>query len=270
MENLNSLPRYYGRFLRRLLRDSYEWPRDNVLIACAMAVLPPLVAFVKNRAFVFDWTLFWTTIALYGILIEAYLVIQIIRTPWKLDSERVKHLQEAHGAEAATRLEIAELKDKYHNERPRLGMRVVNLSERPHRGAIGPTPLNVEFRLCHLSGRPATSVSVDPIYSLGGASSLRLGSLSYLAKDADCAVAFEVWRNDRRPFGRALEALGWGEMLKNFVWDSRASEDEVSFPVVVRFRDADNYESQSFRLIFNHQTYRFHVIDEYPGGWPIL
>src|ERR1039458_9604576 len=89
-----------------------------------MAVLPPLVAFLKDRTYVIDWKLFWTTFSLYAILIAIYLAIQAVRTPWKMDSNRTKELQIARDADAACRARIAELNLKFFNDRPLLGFNV--------------------------------------------------------------------------------------------------------------------------------------------------
>jgi hypothetical protein len=90
MDSQDTFFKYYGQFLIRWLKDSYEWPRDNGFVAGIMAVLPPLVVFLRDHTFAIDWKLFWTTLFLYGILIAAYLLIQAVRTPWKLDRERSK------------------------------------------------------------------------------------------------------------------------------------------------------------------------------------
>jgi len=62
---------------------------------------------------------------------------------------------------------------------PRLGMRVVPLSDPLLlQGATGGTSQDVEFRFRLLSGRPVTSLSVEPVYSRGGIFSICFGTLS--------------------------------------------------------------------------------------------
>jgi hypothetical protein len=158
----------------------------------------------------------------------------------------------------AVSLKTQKLQDDY----PQLGMKVVNLSDGPQRGAIGAAALEVECRFRHLNGRPVTSLSVEPISSIGGNFTLYIGSLSYLAAGEEQKVDFEVWKHGQRPYSKLINAIGWGKMLADFLWDSRVEGDTVAFLVIVRFRDRDEYREQRFRLIFNHTTYRFDVVDD--------
>jgi hypothetical protein len=152
-------------------------------------------------------------------------------------------------------------------DRPRIGMKVVNLSGPPPRGSVGAHTLSDEFRIRHLSGRPATSLEVAPISSLRGCFSLRLGSLPYITAGDEEVVSFEVYRNGERPSRKLIDALGWGKLLADFLWDSRTEDGIVSFPVIVRFRDDDAHREQRFNVAFDRNTYCFNVTDEIQLSW---
>ena len=272
MPSSNTFFDYYRRFLRKLFEDVADWPRDNVLVAGIAAIAPPIVLYFRRLGDPPDWRLLRTTLWIYLLLFCIYLAFHAIRIPWKLDAERVRAIKEAVDAKAASELQfaevklaselrIAELMRKLFDERPNLQIRVLNLSEEPRRGAN--IALDVQFRLCHFRGRPATSISVDPIYSFGGTYALRLGGLPFLAKEADYPVTYEVWENGQRSFSKIVNTLGWAEVLKLFIWDSKSDGDAISFPVIVRFRDGDEYREQRFRLNFDRTTYRFSTMEEY-------
>lgn len=250
---------YYGRFFRRLCKEAISWVRDNFIIAGGIALVPPVFAYWRDRGHPIDWEVVTTTSWMYIAVFAVYVICHIVGTAWKLDNERAETVSQANARTASLTVKVEELERTYLDDRPRLGMRVVHLSGEPQRGA----PLDVEFRFCHLRGRPATSLSVDSIHSLGGRFTLHLGTLSYLARAADCPVSFEVFENGQRPFRKVVDVLGWGEVLKLFIWDSRTEGGEVAFPVIVRFSDDGDYREQRFRLIFNHTNYRFSVMDEF-------
>ena len=143
----------------------------------------------------------------------------------------------------------------------RIGMRVVPLSD----PLVAIDRLDVNFRLCLLSGRPATSLNIEPVYSLRGNYSLHFATLPYLAADQEQTVVFEVWKLDAPPSrkSRALRS-GWGDLLAQFVWESRVESGINTSPIIINFMDGEDYREQRFRLIFDANTRVLNVIDEYP------
>lgn len=147
---------------------------------------------------------------------------------------------------------------------PKLGMRAVQPDEGLRRGGLDGANLAVEFRLRNLTGRPATTVSITPIYSQRGHFSIRFDDLSFLAGNSEETLKFEVWRLDQRPSRKAI-ALGAGTRLLNeFVRDSDFEGNPSHFPFVIWFRDGNDSLSQRFRLLFDHNTEGFQIIDDYP------
>ena len=90
MNSQNTLFMYYGRFFARLFKDGYEWPRDNILLAFFMVVVPPAAAWLHDPTHVPDWAVIkiagWLYLTLFGI----YGIYHVIRTPWKLSLEAPK------------------------------------------------------------------------------------------------------------------------------------------------------------------------------------
>jgi hypothetical protein len=72
-------------------------------------------------------------------------------------------------------------------------------------------------------------------------------------------------RNGQRPSRKQLAlSTGWGKLLADFVWDSRVEGGIDTSPIIVHFRDRDEYSEQRFRLIFDPNTHLLSVIDEFP------
>jgi hypothetical protein len=145
----------------------------------------------------------------------------------------------------------------------RLGMRTVYLSD-----PALPVGIDVEFRIRLLSGRPASSLSFDPVWSKQAVYSIRFSPISFLLADQEAVVEFEVWRFDVRPSRKVrMLAPEWGKRLAEFVGDSFAFGNERGIetsPLIVKFWDQNNYRQQRFRLWFDHQTYRLEIADELP------
>lgn len=92
MDSQDTFFRYYGRFLGRLFKDGYEWPRDNILFAFFMVVVPPVAAWLRDPTHVPDWAVIETTGWIYLALFIVYAAYHVIRTPWKLDEDRAGKL----------------------------------------------------------------------------------------------------------------------------------------------------------------------------------
>lgn len=144
---------------------------------------------------------------------------------------------------------------------PRLGMRVSYLSDPVAYGRQ-----DVEFRLRLLSGRPPSSLSIEPVYSKLGVYSIRFHPLSFLAGDQELPVEFEVWKFDTPPSRKSrVLRRGWGDLIAEFVRESLGNGWGIeTSPVIVKFRDGDDYREQRFRFTFDTNTRQLSVIDEYP------
>lgn len=149
-----------------------------------------------------------------------------------------------------------------HAGSPMLGMRTVQPDEGLRRAGLNGDILIVEFRIRHLSGRPATSVEIKPIYSQKGCYSIRFSDLSFLANNEEEVLKFEVWKLDQRPSRKALVLGGGTNQLGEFVWDAESSS--VSLPFMVWFRDGAESLNQRFRLLYDRSTDGFQIVDEYP------
>ncbi len=251
---------YYRRFLRTLWGD--------FKVATGVQVIALLVA-IAIFAFQYRFGLipekavhanFWSIAWPYVGLIVGLFVWHLTRTPYKLDQQRATVIENL-----TTELqEAAKAKQKYLDAAPRLGMRIVPLSDPL---VFGSARLDVEFRLRLLMGRPASSLSIEPIYSKRGVHSIHFHSLSFLAGDQESSVEFEVWKLDTSP-SRKSRALrqGWGDLLAEFVGESLGNGWGIeTSPLIVNFKDGDDYKAQRFRLTFDPNTRQLGVIDEYPG-----
>jgi hypothetical protein len=151
--------------------------------------------------------------------------------------------------------------------RPRLGIKALVLSGKPVRGMIGAPSPEVEFSLRLLSGRPATSITIDAIPSAGGAYSLHLQCPAYLSEGESEKMGFEIWKNGERPSRRIIEASGWGRLLGEFLLDGSGV---ASYPITVRFMDRDEFRTQRFILNFDLFAFRFDVRDDISSENPDL
>ena len=85
---MEALESYYSRLWSRFFRDSITWVRDNILLACFMAIMPPIAVWVLHSNERLDWALIKITIELYLLLFGVYCLIQLCRSPKKLDEDR--------------------------------------------------------------------------------------------------------------------------------------------------------------------------------------
>lgn len=188
---------------------------------------------------------------------------KLIKTQAEQNDLRTQILQlnEAHGR-LAPPVEIHISDRSLLAEPPHLGMRIVYLSTPLLRG--GETGLDVEFRLRLLSGRPATSVSIEPVYSKSGIHSIHFADPQNLIPGEEQVVSFEVWKGGTRPSSKQLALTsGWGNALAEFVWASRIEEGIVTSPLIIHFRDRSQFLEQRFKFTYNSDTRTLGLIDEY-------
>jgi hypothetical protein len=225
-------------------------------MAGVMAVLPPVVAFLKDPGYVVDWKLLKTTLVLYVVLIVIYLVIQALRTPWELDTEIAEELRTLRDAEVGRKGEIAELTQKYSDNRPRLGLNVHSVQGESNWRTSG---VPVAITIQHLAGRIPTGIRFDPVPSNLGKFSLRFDALPHAdPAPHQTAVSFEVQEigvPQLSPKDWATTSQYQGELLRLFVHDSPPDLSEIRYDLVAHFKDGDDELVQTFHLVFD--PYRF-------------
>jgi hypothetical protein len=101
----NSFLAYQRRFWRRFLGGAGAWARDNIFWDIAVLIIPPIVAAIRNKATSPDWETIKLALWFYGAVFAIYVLVHIVRTPWKVDQDReidVLNLEgERDNAEAA-------------------------------------------------------------------------------------------------------------------------------------------------------------------------
>ena len=122
--------------------------------------------------------------------------------------------------------------------------------------------MEVEFRVCLLTGRPATSITIQPVYSRKGYFSIHFGTVSFVRGSEEQIIGFEVKRNGRSPSRMQAGLPEWG--MADFLWDSGIDNDIETSPIIINFRDGDAYLEQRFRMTFDFNTRILCIIDEYP------
>jgi len=122
----------------------------------------------------------------------------------------------------------------------------------------------VEFRLRHLSGRPATSLNVSGIGSLNGTFSMRFDVLSFLPINGEEVIGFEVVKTGGFTSRKAIALGGRAHLLPDFVWDSRNGQEETNFPFIVWFMDDGQQMSLRLRLVYNFHARKFDILDDIP------
>jgi hypothetical protein len=167
--------------------------------------------------------------------------------------------QEHEKGESALR-ELEDLKKKYVDERPVLGLSIVSAmgpQEWNDAKAAGNSP--VHFSLEHLSGRPATSIHFKPVHSKLGRFALEFDSLAYV-KTVRAAMNFYV---HELAFPR-ISALGRdkignidAQMLGVFLDDRDRNLGSLldSFELTVTFTDGEEIREQAFDLRFDWSRY---------------
>lgn len=83
---------YLFRFIARLVRDSFVWPRDNIAVACVMAIAPPIAVYMHDPSHTIDWAVIWAAFWLYVIVFGCYMMVHGILTIWRLDREHMEKI----------------------------------------------------------------------------------------------------------------------------------------------------------------------------------
>jgi hypothetical protein len=125
MRDKSTFSGYYGRFFGRLRRDAWEWPRDNIFLAFAMVVVPPVAVWLRDPTHAPDWAVIKVTGWIYLSILIAYLIVHAARTPWKLDADQ---------SDALSRAKVELAKEKARNEKPDLGGEIEQAMIGPIRG----------------------------------------------------------------------------------------------------------------------------------------
>jgi hypothetical protein len=179
---------------------------------------------------------------------------------WKDKEKEVEILKaQIRDLKTSTAIQISELNQEANDGIPRLGMRGISLFKGTP-WSRDDEMAEVEFRLCLLSGRPATSITIEPVYSKNSSYSVHFATLSFLKGTEEYAIAFEVKNRgesvSRRPDGYGKWHLG------HFLWDSRIEGGVETSPIIVNFKDGTDLIQQRFRLTFDFNTRQIGFIDE--------
>jgi hypothetical protein len=83
---------YYFRFVKAFFFDSVAWVRDNVFLGLLLLILPPVLAAYYYHVAP-DWLLPRLTFYVYLAILSLYLLVRLIRTPWKLDAARQQEIE---------------------------------------------------------------------------------------------------------------------------------------------------------------------------------
>jgi hypothetical protein len=258
MDRQDTFFRYYRRFLRQFWTNFLDWPRDNVIVAGIAAIAPVFAVYLRDPHQTLDWELIKTTGVVYLVLFCIYAIFQAIRIPWKMDSELTKELQDALEAGATSEARIAELNQKYSNNRPRLGLNIHSVQ-----GEIKwrTTGVPVAFTIQNLGGRIPTSIRFDPIPSKSGKFLLRFDALPHADPGSHpTGINFEVIETGVPQ----LSAKNWattqqyqGELLRLFVHDVPVVTSQTEYKLVTHFNDGDDECEHIFHLIFDSHRFCF-------------
>jgi hypothetical protein len=240
MDSQDTFAAYIGRFLGRLLKDSYEWPRDNILLAFFMVAVPPAAVWLRDPTHIPDWVVIKTAGWLYLALFLVYAIYHVIRTPWKLDVDRVEQLEVVKANEANMRRKLKEIEDA----KPNIILRdpgaehIENMQLNLLAGKSAVFPLAVvRFVNKHREDRP--NVEAKKIrakvnfYDYSGALALEMDGRWSDSSQPSTRV-FGVSRNDLLPidFGveeaHSLDIAYWDRDQKEFIaWNN----DSYDFPL---------------------------------------
>ena len=162
-----------------------------------------------------------------------------------------------HDRAEAANVEINELKKRYFDQRPRLGMRVTNTTGFDNWRGLTSGSL-IKFYIWHLSGRPATSIIFDVISSLRNNYTLFFQGLPYVTAGPEQEIDYEVWKNGERPSRKLIQLVGLRRLLGEFIFDGRGG----IYPITIRFTDGGELRSQQFKLIFDDTRYHLCIEEE--------
>lgn len=121
-----------------------------------------------------------------------------------------------------------------------------------------PTP--VTFTLHHLSGRPPTAISFDPVPSKGGHFMLAFDALPHIAPANFVGVGFDVTEVGEVYAPKTIQALRYTQklMLRDyFLGDGDLGSGDLTYSLTVHFHDGEERRSQIFYLVFDRRRFRF-------------
>lgn len=152
---------------------------------------------------------------------------------------------------------MEDLSTKYFDERPQLMLGVIScVGDKQWAEQAGSRNSPVHFYLQHLSGRPATEVHFDPIFSESGKFEIRFNPVGCVTGPVRSSMDYSVWENKMEPDPPTIESVGWGCLLRYFFYDCDWAVRLHPFEVTVRFRDRDDYRMQKFRIVFDAKEYK--------------
>jgi len=162
-----------------------------------------------------------------------------------------------HDRAEATEKEIEELRKKFFNERPKLGLNVHSI-EGPRAWMEHGAP--VTFTIQHLSGRVPTSVRFDPIPSKQGKFLLQFDPLAHVDPPHEKPMSWDVIEvgvpllsaKDREKTASIKK-----DMLNLFLKDTPSFSGDLEYTLVVNFTDGEELRTQTFHLNFETNKYRF-------------
>ena len=150
--------------------------------------------------------------------------------------------KEQHDSAKAERAAKEAIEQKYFDERPVLGLTIHYSDD------------TADFRVEHLSGRPAANITADPILSLDGSIKLHFfpsphltgRTYEYLSWDIE-----QVHIPNAYPTSSSLwKKLGARGML-SFFTEAHPTGQEASYVMTIRFLDRSAERTQSFRIGFD-------------------
>jgi hypothetical protein len=178
-------------------------------------------------------------LAAFCVLIACYLA-------WRDQHVRVRVLED----------EKSKLQDRYFDERPLLGIETHSV-EGPKTWREHQVP--VTFSIHHLSGRVPTAIHFEPILSILGKFSLHFDAVPHAEKHPK-SVGYRVEQvGASRLSAHDLEKIGnlEGELLRQFLDNSPPELIELSYNLKAHFKDGEDERTQSFRLTFDKERFRF-------------
>jgi hypothetical protein len=161
-----------------------------------------------------------------------------------------------HARVAVLEDETRKLQDKYFGQRPLLGIETHSV-EGPKAWREHAVP--VTFSVHHLSGRVPTAICFDPVPSLLGKFLLHFDAIPHAEKHPK-GIRYRVEQVGAPRLGaHDLEKIGniEGELLRLFLDDSPPELMELSYNLIVHFKDGEEKHTQFFRVTFDKGRFRF-------------
>lgn len=117
---MSTFRKYCGRLAERWFGEATPWARDNIFWGAIVLVVPPLAAWLRHGTI--DWPTVRMTLWFYLTAFVIYAAFHVVRTAWKLDSQRENDLtgleKEKEDAQKQIKqkdLYVAELQEKFSN-----------------------------------------------------------------------------------------------------------------------------------------------------------